>query len=809
VGLFLVGVLLVFFWDAAVGGRVLAGSDAIFATPVFRDVAPDGFAAPSNELLFDSVYQFLPWRKFACDSLRRGELPLWNPYSACGTPFMATMQSAVLYPVNVALCALPFHRIPVWSAIVRLWIAGFSTYVLMRAYALAVLPALVSAVAFMLCGFLVVWLEHPHVNVAVWLPAMILFAERLVTADGRTARVRALALLALVTGVQLTGGHVETSVHVLLVVGVYYAIRWYQLGTANPSRLALPVVAIALGAALAAVQLMPFVEWLPLSAELGRRSSAALPVVDTSFLRHLAALPLLVFPNLYGNPTWGIARPFAPVANYNETILYVGTATLLLAIVAVADVRRGGPVACWTLLAVASAGMALRLPVIDWLNRLPVLGLAYPPRLRLVTAFGLCVLAGFGAALVGDRARTALFRRSAATVVIAGVLLAIVANVALPRMRDRIVSSGRAIAERQYAALPHPSRPLAYYHTEVDRLADGLVAAFRPDDVAMYAPVVWALAAALVVPRLRTPRARHAALLAVVVADAVTFGRHYHPTVPVAEFYPPTPVTSRIAADGDLHRVTAVGETMIPDVQMMYGLADVRGLDFRTAWYDRYLGLVRDRLRWIPYGVLLDGASSPLLRVLNLAYVVTPRDAPAVDGGSVVYQGRDVSLIALARPQPRSFMIYDAVSVADDAEAVRALEAAPDAVSARVVLSVPPGTSAAVPDNTTASPTHAVSLRAYAPSRATWHVATAEAGYLVSTDAYYPGWYAYVDGDRVPLLRANVAFRAVYVPAGEHDVSFRYEPAWLRYAVGVAVASAVLIVAMLLTGRSRARGASP
>lgn len=56
-------------------------------------------------------------------------------------------------------------------------------------------------------------------------------------------------------------------------------------------------------------------------------------------------------------------------------------------------------------------------------------------------------------------------------------------------------------------------------------------------------------------------------------------------------------------------------------------------------------------------------------------------------------------------------------------------------------------------------------------------------GLLVLTDTFYPGWNAYLDGVKVPVLRANYLFRGVEVPAGAHTVDFRFEP--LSFAVGV------------------------
>ena len=51
-----------------------------------------------------------------------------------------------------------------------------------------------------------------------------------------------------------------------------------------------------------------------------------------------------------------------------------------------------------------------------------------------------------------------------------------------------------------------------------------------------------------------------------------------------------------------------------------------------------------------------------------------------------------------------------------------------------------------------------------------------DGGWLVLNDVWHPWWAASVDGKTVPLLRANVLFRAVALPPGRHRVVFRLEP---------------------------------
>jgi uncharacterized membrane protein YfhO len=64
---------------------------------------------------------------------------------------------------------------------------------------------------------------------------------------------------------------------------------------------------------------------------------------------------------------------------------------------------------------------------------------------------------------------------------------------------------------------------------------------------------------------------------------------------------------------------------------------------------------------------------------------------------------------------------------------------------------------------------------------------------LVLRDSWYPGWMAFVDGRRCPILRINGCFRGVIVPPGEHRIRFVYRPI-LVYASGAVSLLAVLFV---------------
>ncbi len=70
-------------------------------------------------------------------------------------------------------------------------------------------------------------------------------------------------------------------------------------------------------------------------------------------------------------------------------------------------------------------------------------------------------------------------------------------------------------------------------------------------------------------------------------------------------------------------------------------------------------------------------------------------------------------------------------------------------------------------------------------------------GFVVLADAYDAGWRAMVDGQVTAVYRANTVVRAVYVPAGSHEIVFRYRP--LPFWVGAA-GSGLALLGLLVLG---------
>jgi uncharacterized membrane protein YfhO len=95
------------------------------------------------------------------------------------------------------------------------------------------------------------------------------------------------------------------------------------------------------------------------------------------------------------------------------------------------------------------------------------------------------------------------------------------------------------------------------------------------------------------------------------------------------------------------------------------------------------------------------------------------------------------------------------------------------------------------------------------PDRVVLRVRAAEAGPLMLSDTYYRGWTETVDGRRTPVLRANLLFRMVCVPAGEHVVEFTFRQPRFYRGLGITIATAIGALLIVLGPVRRDRAARP
>ena len=94
-----------------------------------------------------------------------------------------------------------------------------------------------------------------------------------------------------------------------------------------------------------------------------------------------------------------------------------------------------------------------------------------------------------------------------------------------------------------------------------------------------------------------------------------------------------------------------------------------------------------------------------------------------------------------------------------------------------------------------------VQIRRYTAEQIEIEVNSQEPAILLLTDAWYPGWEATVDGEAVPVWRADLLFRAVGVGAGRHSVVFTFRPASVRIGAGVSLVAWVGLIGAVVMDR--------
>ncbi len=780
---------VLYLWPALVGGHPLLPTAGLYQVAPWSSAAPTDLNDYFNPSLVDVPTSYYPWNVLARQLIHAGTFPAWNPYAFAGTPFFANPEVAWLSPFSLPLWILPLHFALGLAAAVKLWLAGFGTYLLVRELRLSFWPALVAGLSFALCTFNVVWLTYGvHVSVAVMLPWTIWLIERIVR---RGRSLDGLALV-VVVAVVMTAGHPGTQLHVLAGAVVYALLR----ATLVPDvareerlrRLALVGAGLALGTLLAAATLLPAQqEAIDTAGAAARRNgSADFPGSRLSF----AALRAVLFPDWWGRPSEAFVE--GP-GNYSERALFAGTVPAVLAAAALLareDWRRKAPFA---LLAVLGLAVGLRAPGIrDAVVNAPLFDRVQDQRILLWFLFGVAVLSAFGLQAVLDGAPGR--RRAWGALAAAGAFAAIA--VATVRTGAGAVS-----------------KALHYVLHRSGELVDGVLPLASVGWFLIFAA---ALAALLLLaarrPGWRTGVGAAAALL--VALEMFHFAHGFQPMGPAGRAIPPrTPAIAFLRAHRAEGRIAGVGYTLANDWTTVYGLRDARGYDapqpslrFHRLWRSISPRQTTHNSYAFPS---LSPEALRVLSTLGTRYVVAdPGAAVDVPGVQTVYRGADATVVANAGAVPRALVAGRVHVAAGEGEETGALlEAGFDPRRDVVVRrdELPPAFDAARAGGGSVRVVEEQNARVALRAR------LARPSVVLLDDAWAPGWSVRVDGQPARALQADVVLRGVAVPAGEHEIVWSYRVPGLRAGAALSLLAllATLAWAGALVVRARRRAPRP
>ena len=704
----------------------------------------------------DFLYQNFPFRNFAATTMASGELPLWNPYTFHGMPFLADIQTTVFYlPLTlltlfVSGTSLNFYWLEL-VIILHYALAGISMFYLVKSFGLRRIPSLFAGVAYMLSGFMIVHAIHQQmITMVAWYPLVFLLFRRALTSP----EWKWVFLTAIVLGHSIFAGYPQLSLYLfvfLLSVFLFEFFAAFQ-GRNIVSRSAAVMTfkagaVVALAIALAMIQVLP-------TQELAGLSQRAQITYEKSSEGSLAwsQLLTLLYPKAYGSAGATGYNYFGPGTYwyYWETCIYLGVVPLLLSFLSIGARRK-----------FRYAGFLWGVVIFAFLYSLGdnfilhrfffqfVPGFSTfrnPARMGIFISLAISVLSAFALQhFIYGEARGTEQKNGRTTILLLlgiGILLWVLG-----------ISGGIESITR---TKPNPQ----------------LLSAVRADyNISLFVLLLSLFAAWITVQRRVGPRTAIVVLGVVFMFDMWMFGgsQNNGQTNPAEYFRRTSQLVNFLKEEGksEIFRVnTRNTDGMIMDRN--------QGMIDRIFMTEGYTPLALQRL-YAP-----TATADVELDLLNVRYKTVTVD----QSRSLSLQRRDTYL-------PRAFFLYQ-THTAKTYDALLEYLKSPDFnYRTTALLEEEPEIQLKQLDTI---PTWHATITSYHNNSILLDVATPEDGFLVLSETYYPGWKAYVDGKRTKVYQTDFNLRGLFVLKGTHLVEMRFEPDSFMRGAAISISSLLVCI---------------
>ena len=747
-------------WLADVGVVLLLACLCLFffwriitLNPANRGSFPEG----------DFADQFYAFGVYEAKRLFSGQLPLWNPYTFSGHPFLADVQSAIFYPISLAtlLLSLPqgfFFFALELEAIFHFFLAGLFTYLLARRLLRDRRAALISSLVFTFGGYLT---SYPSQQLAiletdVWLPLILLIldigleqfapagfviqppARRIANSAGaERGPLLPITLAGLALGLALLAGHPQSAMYVFYVSAIYFVFRaWTNRVRWRPAVMAFLLFAL-LGFGLAAAQLLPSLEYMHLSS----RAQASYNEMSGGFPRQDPIQSLLP----------GSVSVMSP--------LYVGILPLFLACLAPL-LKRNREVVFWACLAVGALLLSFGGNTFAYsLFYLFAPGFALfrsQERAAFVFSFSMALLSGYGVRLLTQ---------------------------AMPKsVKARLYGFYRFLTWLSWGALGLVF--LTFYgFVDTGQVAGSAFSTALERSILLV--ILLTLSLGLLYLRLRRivrDQLLTSLFVVLIVLDLFTVNwRNNFQAARPEEQYGPTMLTQILQSDNEVFRV--YNEWRLPgNYGCVYGLEDIWGAS------PLYVGRYEELVYKLPI--------ERVWQLLNVKYVITWRKVLVPETEVLHEEPKELDTTYLHRLDehwPRAYVVHQVEVIENDEKVLERLRE-PE-FDPRQVAILPHSADLTLPSQVAGASSVAIIERQ--PERIVLEIEMVADGLLVLSEVYYPGWRAYAEGEEVPIYQANHVLRAVPLRAGHHRVEMVFDPLWPKVGLVVSVLTFLLIVGLI------------
>jgi hypothetical protein len=712
------------------------------------------------------------FRLFGAEMFRATHhIPEWNPYLFGGLPFIAAMHGDIFYPTAWLRWIMPVDTAMNLGFLAHIVLAGVSLYLLVRALGVRWAPAVIGGLAYELTG-IVASLVRPGHDGKLFVSALAPLAFLALLRAIRNRRHGGYAGLALVVGLALVSPHYQMTYYLLVACGLWTLYLVFldperPAGLRWPLEIAKALGAVVLGLGIAAIQVIPFVEYIPYSP---RGAGGPSTGWDYAVLFSMPPEEIVttVLPQFNGvlDHYWG--RNFFKL--HTE---YLGAVVVVLAWLGVTDRSRRRLVQAFGAIAILFLLVSFggHTPFYyAWYELMPMMKKVRAPGMAFfLVALPVSVYAAFGTErlLKGEVALRSL-----------AIPLAVLGGLALLGAAGVLQAVATVLAGAEQAA-----RVTA----NADALQGGALRLLVV--VLLGGGILWAIWRGRL-----TGSAAVAALAVAVVGDLWSVDRLFFDfRDPASVTYADDAVTSRLRAVPKPYRVLDAGVyqgsyLMAHDIQTVLGY---HGNEVR--FYDELLG---GKGQWRYAG------NPNLLDLLAVRFLLLP-EAQAVPGYHQV-----LGPVTTTPGAPAVLFERDTVPAYARVVAGAAKLAEDQIVPTVLDQRFPYDRLALYSDSATLSPEKirpgqipgpapvTATVAAWAPGemRVTLSGAASAPTYLVIGENWYPDWHATVDGKPAAVHRADYTLLSVVLPPRAREVRLWFASS--SYPLGKVVTAVALLITL-------------
>lgn len=716
-----------------------------------------------NSAISDVFSAAYPLKNLATGYIKQGVLPLWNPFVFAGSPLLANWQAGVFYPLNILM--IIFENIYGWTLMIILQplFASVFMYFFLRKIRLSLLPALFGAIVFAFSGYFMIFLEYNYLQAGIWLPLLLYFVESYIW----ERKIRYLVFATLIVFVTLSAGNFQISLYSLMLSAVYLLCRLKFSSIVGKVKIITSLgVFCILGVGLISLQLIP-------TFELFLNSIRA---VDSNIIQqNFGLLPIknlitFLVPDFFGNPATKNFTGFL----YHETSGYFGIIPLMFVLLAIKQ-RRNFFTNFFSIVFLIVLALVFDTFVGKsvYLLKISLISTSYASRALFILTFCAAVLAAQGLELFSLNKRL------------------------LTRAFIGLFSFLAIIFSLLFIYTKYPS-----FHLSLDRFSPEV--AIRN----LFLPIVLVLSTIVLIVRVRNVKLLKIILIALTLLDLFRFGWKYNPFVKKELIYPTTPVIDYLVNKSSNFRIEREKtEVLPPNTWMPFGLYSASGYDPLVYLpYAQFFNVVNGNpaesgvSRYEELGYY----NSPLVDLLGIKYLVAAkRENGRISKESLVISNsisdpkykkvfEDKTLVILENSAvlPRA-MLYRNYVV--DSNYLSALNSIHKGISLNNQVIINKSINLPSASNSSSS----AQIINYSANKVTISTTTDESAILMLTDTNYPGWKAYVNGQKTELLLADGIFKAVIVPKGVTKVDFVFESD--SFKVGLAISATCLLLLLFIS----------